>query len=120
MHVHLDPMGGLAGDMFCAGLLDAFVIDAQDEAQVPDVEAHGLACRATDSMMVSPEVSKALAAAVLELRSFRGFSGGRARAVVLRWSFTLAAVFVLVVLANAGTYDPTPAAMASAGRSDAP
>ena len=48
-------------------LLDAFVIDAQDEAQVAAVEALGLACSAVDSMMVSQDVAAALARSVLEL-----------------------------------------------------
>lgn len=56
---------GVAG--YYAELLDAFVIDVRDAAQVPAVEALGLACRATDSMMVSPEVARALAETVLEL-----------------------------------------------------
>lgn len=42
MHVHLDPVGGVAGDMFVAALLDAFpdrangVIDAVRRAGLPD------------------------------------------------------------------------------------
>ena len=47
--------------------LDGFVIDQQDSAQVAEIEALGIACRAVDSMMVSPAVAASLAAAVLEL-----------------------------------------------------
>ena len=47
--------------------LDGFVIDQQDSAQVAEIEALGVACRAVDSMMVSPAVAASLAATVLEL-----------------------------------------------------
>jgi len=47
--------------------LDGFVIDQQDSAQVAEIEAGGVACRAVDSMMVSPAVAAALAGTVLEL-----------------------------------------------------
>ena len=41
-----------------------------------------------------------LAAAVLEARSFRGFSGGHSRRVLLRWTAISALTFALVVIAN--------------------
>ena len=47
--------------------LDGFVIDQQDSTQVAEIEALGVACRAVDSMMVSPAVAASLAATVLEL-----------------------------------------------------
>jgi LPPG:FO 2-phospho-L-lactate transferase len=50
-----------------ASWLDGFVIDQRDAAQVGDIEALGLACRAVDSMMVNPSVAASLATAVLEL-----------------------------------------------------
>jgi len=56
---------GVAG--LYAGWIDGFVIDQRDAAQVPDVEELGLACRATDSLMVTPEVAARLAGCVLEL-----------------------------------------------------
>lgn len=40
LHVHLDPVGGLAGDMFCAAMLDAF--PALAEPMIADLEAAGL------------------------------------------------------------------------------
>ncbi len=43
------------------------MIDERDAAQVADIEALGLACRAVDSMMVTPGVAASLATAVLEL-----------------------------------------------------
>ena len=42
-------------------------------------------------------------AAVLAIRSFRGFSGGQSRRVVLRWGAILAGVLGLVLLANAAS-----------------
>ncbi len=41
-----------------------------------------------------------LVAAVLEARSFRGFSGGHSRRVLLRWSAIGLATLALVVVAN--------------------
>jgi LPPG:FO 2-phospho-L-lactate transferase len=49
------------------GLCDGFVIDQRDAAQAGDVEALGLACRATDTLMRTPEIAAALAASALEL-----------------------------------------------------
>jgi LPPG:FO 2-phospho-L-lactate transferase len=48
-------------------LLDAFVIDARDAAQVPEIRTLGLACRASESLMTTPEIARALADAVLGL-----------------------------------------------------
>jgi LPPG:FO 2-phospho-L-lactate transferase len=48
---------------FCHG----FVIDALDAAQREDVEALGLACRVTETLMRTPERAAALAASALEL-----------------------------------------------------
>ncbi len=56
---------GVAG--LYAPWIDGFVIDERDAAQVADIEALGLACRAVDSMMVTPGVAASLATAVLEL-----------------------------------------------------
>jgi len=39
-HIHLDPVGGLAGDMFCAAMLDAF--PALAEPMLADLDAAGL------------------------------------------------------------------------------
>jgi LPPG:FO 2-phospho-L-lactate transferase len=50
-----------------AQLLDGFVIDQQDAEQVDEIRALGLACRAVDSMMVTPEVARSLAEATLSL-----------------------------------------------------
>jgi LPPG:FO 2-phospho-L-lactate transferase len=47
--------------------IDGFVIDERDAAQVADVEALGLACRAVDSIMATPGIAASLATAVLEL-----------------------------------------------------
>ena len=58
---------GVAG--LYASLLDGFVIDHRDSAQVDEIRALGLACRAVDSMMVTPEVARSLAQATLELVS---------------------------------------------------
>jgi len=44
-----------------------FVIDQHDAEQVPDVEAHGLACRATETLMKTPEIAARLAAETLAL-----------------------------------------------------
>jgi LPPG:FO 2-phospho-L-lactate transferase len=48
-------------------LAHGFVIDARDAAQAGDVEALGLACRVTDTLMRDAEVSRALAATALDL-----------------------------------------------------
>ena len=56
---------GVAG--LYAAWIDAFVIDERDVAQLADIEALGLGCRAVDSMMVTPEVAASLATAVLDL-----------------------------------------------------
>jgi len=40
LHVHLDPVGGLAGDMFCAAMLDAF--PALADLMLADLQAAGL------------------------------------------------------------------------------
>ena len=56
---------GVAG--LYAAWIDGFVIDQRDAAQVADVEALGLRCRAVDSMMATREVAASLATAVLEL-----------------------------------------------------
>jgi LPPG:FO 2-phospho-L-lactate transferase len=56
---------GVAG--LYAPWIDAFVVDARDAAQVADVEALGLRCRATDSMMVNAAVARALAETALDL-----------------------------------------------------
>jgi LPPG:FO 2-phospho-L-lactate transferase len=49
------------------GLCHGFVIDQRDAAQARDVEALGLACRATDTLMRAPAVAAALAATALDL-----------------------------------------------------
>ena len=49
------------------GLCHGFVIDQKDAAQAEDVEALGLACRITDTLMRTPEVATALATSALEL-----------------------------------------------------
>ena len=48
-------------------LLDGYVLDARDAEQKTDVEALGLRCRVTDTLMRSPEVATALAREALEL-----------------------------------------------------
>ena len=40
LHIHLDPVGGLAGDMFCAAMIDAF--PALAEPMMVDLDAAGL------------------------------------------------------------------------------
>ena len=47
------------------GLIDLMVIDEQDRALAPQVEALGMQCFVTDTMMTSPERKAELAAAVL-------------------------------------------------------
>ena len=49
------------------GLCHGFVIDERDAAQARDVEALGLACRTTDTLMRDPEIAAALARTALEL-----------------------------------------------------
>jgi LPPG:FO 2-phospho-L-lactate transferase len=49
------------------GLAQGFVIDQRDAAQAREVEALGLACRVTDTLMRTPEIATALAASALEL-----------------------------------------------------
>ncbi len=46
-------------------LIDVMVIDEQDRALAPDIEALGLICAITDTMMTSPERKAALAAFLL-------------------------------------------------------
>jgi len=43
-HIHLDPLGGAAGDMFVAALLDAFPAHAPDAARAA-ARLSGMACR---------------------------------------------------------------------------
>jgi LPPG:FO 2-phospho-L-lactate transferase len=50
-----------------SSFIDGFVIDQRDASQLSEIEAMGLACRAVDSMMVSAEVARSVAEAVLEL-----------------------------------------------------
>lgn len=47
--------------------MDAFVIDRRDAAQLEEIRALGLACRAVDTLMVNTAVARALADSVLEL-----------------------------------------------------
>jgi LPPG:FO 2-phospho-L-lactate transferase len=54
------------------GLCHGFVIDERDAAQARDVEALGLACLVTDTLMRTPEIAAALAASALELARARG------------------------------------------------
>ncbi len=49
------------------GLIDVMVIDERDRALAPRIEALGLACAVTDTMMTSPERKAALAAFVTGL-----------------------------------------------------
>jgi len=49
------------------GLCHGFVIDQKDAAQARDVEALGLACIVTDTLMRTPEIAAALAASALDL-----------------------------------------------------
>ena len=58
---------GVAGST--AGSAHGFVIDERDAAQARDVEALGLACRATETLMRDPET-----------RARAGADGARARA----------------------------------------
>jgi LPPG:FO 2-phospho-L-lactate transferase len=48
-------------------LLDGYVLDARDAAQLPDVEALGLRARAVDTLMRSPEIAAELARTALAL-----------------------------------------------------
>jgi LPPG:FO 2-phospho-L-lactate transferase len=47
--------------------IDGFVIDERDAAQAEEIRELGIACEATDSMMVSAEVARSLAECVLAL-----------------------------------------------------
>jgi LPPG:FO 2-phospho-L-lactate transferase len=58
-------------------LCHGFVIDRRDESQAADIEALGLACRATETLMRTPEISAALAAETLELAQHLGVSSSR-------------------------------------------
>jgi len=49
------------------GLLDAFVIDERDEAQQGEIRSLGIACRATESLMTTREIARALAETALAL-----------------------------------------------------
>ncbi|KAA0238953.1 2-phospho-L-lactate transferase [bacterium] len=48
------------------GLIDVMVIDEQDRELAPRIEALGMRCHVTDTMMTSPERKAALAASVLQ------------------------------------------------------
>ena len=50
-----------------ADWIDGFVLDRRDAAQAKDVEALGLSCTATDTLMRRPEVARELARVALEL-----------------------------------------------------
>ena len=56
---------GVAG--LYRGLAHGFVIDERDAAQASDVEALGLACRVTETLMREPETARALAETALAL-----------------------------------------------------
>jgi LPPG:FO 2-phospho-L-lactate transferase len=56
---------GVAG--LYRGLAHGFVIDARDAGQTSDIEALGLACRATETLMRDVETARALAATALAL-----------------------------------------------------
>jgi LPPG:FO 2-phospho-L-lactate transferase len=56
---------GVAG--FYRGLAHGFVIDQRDAGQARDVEALGLACRVTETLMREPETARALAETALAL-----------------------------------------------------
>jgi LPPG:FO 2-phospho-L-lactate transferase len=56
---------GVAG--LYRGLAHGFVIDARDAAQAAGVEALGLACRVTDTLMRDAEIARALAETALAL-----------------------------------------------------
>ena len=56
---------GVAG--LYRGLAHGFVIDQRDAAQAKDVEALGLACRVTETLMREPETARALATTALAL-----------------------------------------------------
>ena len=49
------------------GVLDGWLVDTADAAEVPTVEAAGLACRAVPLMMTDLDATAAMAAATLEL-----------------------------------------------------
>jgi LPPG:FO 2-phospho-L-lactate transferase len=48
-------------------LLDGYVLDTRDAAQLPDVEASGVRARAVETLMRSPEIAAELARAALAL-----------------------------------------------------
>src|SRR5262245_37916760 len=48
-------------------LLDGYVLDARDAAQLPDVEARGVRARAVETLMRTPEIAAELARAALAL-----------------------------------------------------
>jgi LPPG:FO 2-phospho-L-lactate transferase len=52
-------------------LLDGWVIDARDAEAQADIEATGIACVATDTMMDDPEIAAALARTCLEVAAER-------------------------------------------------
>jgi LPPG:FO 2-phospho-L-lactate transferase len=56
---------GVAG--LYRSLLDGFVLDRRDAAQIPDVEKLGLRCAAVDTLMRTPEVAESLARTALAL-----------------------------------------------------
>ncbi len=56
---------GVAGHY--AGLLGGLVIDHRDAAQQADVEAQGMACEVTETLMRTPEVAASLAGTTLAL-----------------------------------------------------
>jgi LPPG:FO 2-phospho-L-lactate transferase len=56
---------GVAG--LYRGLAHGFVIDQRDASQAADVEALGLACRVTETLMRDAAAAEALARAALEL-----------------------------------------------------
>jgi len=56
---------GVAG--LYRGLAHGFVIDQRDQAQAREIEALGLACRVTETLMRDPEIARALAETALGL-----------------------------------------------------
>jgi len=49
-----------------AGIASVLVIDERDAALAPDVEAHGMRCIVTDTIMSTPKVTSALARTCIE------------------------------------------------------
>ena len=49
------------------GLAHGFVIDQRDAAQAREIEALGLACRSTETLMRDPEIARGLAETALGL-----------------------------------------------------